>query len=418
MKKVLTIFVAAVMLVCLATAAVSAEEAHYVWDFTGEVNAGEPFGNTLRHGHDQPYTSVTMFNANVSFDAIKFPRYWAKTDTVVKMDLAVIGGETVASAEFTAPGDNPEGYEFELGKTVTAGEYALHISASDGGYIFFAFASEPLSSAYIVHERGLLAFGLRTTDSGSGFDKIEVPLKEASTTEGGGIVFNDSYWLATDTDTGNHQARTFDVVVNPNAAVEGFGVNNFWVSNPANGQVSATIRISVFKFDTNYEKSVSGTPLASGEFTPAGDNNLNNAFEAAGTNCVLTNFAGTSGIIIKFNSPVEAGQYIIRFEDISQEDGNHYLVLPMTEEANNSTKAAYYLNGETPDNLTMRLVVRFAESGKLRDLVADGENPPATDPGTDPEPQPQTGDFTVAIFAFVIVLAMSAAAVVMKKRAF
>ena len=66
----------------------------------------------------------------------------------------------------------------------------------------------------------------------------------------------------------------------------------------------------------------------------------------------------------------------------------------------------------------MRLVVRFAETGKLRDLVADGENPPATDPGTDPEPQPQTGDFTVAVFAFVIVLAMSAAAVVMKKRAF
>ena len=46
------------------------------------------------------------------------------------------------------------------------------------------------------------------------------------------------------------------------------------------------------------------------------------------------------------------------------------------------------------------------------------EAQPATQPSTEPETQPQTGDAAVAMFAVIAVLAMGAAVVFMKKRAF
>ena len=46
------------------------------------------------------------------------------------------------------------------------------------------------------------------------------------------------------------------------------------------------------------------------------------------------------------------------------------------------------------------------------------EAQPATQPSTEPETQPQTGDAAVAMFAVIAVLAMGAAVVFVKKRAF
>ncbi|MBP5781845.1 MAG: LPXTG cell wall anchor domain-containing protein, partial [Clostridia bacterium] len=50
--------------------------------------------------------------------------------------------------------------------------------------------------------------------------------------------------------------------------------------------------------------------------------------------------------------------------------------------------------------------------------IPEPETQPGTEPGTEPETQPATGDAAVAMFAVIAVLAMGAAVVFIKKRAF
>ncbi len=239
----------------------------------------------------------------------------------------------------------------------------------------------------------------------------------------GGIIWDPSFWLSNDTEAGGageHSGRTIDAVINTSGAISELGVPNYWASNPATaGQTNAVVHVNVFKFDVNYAKTKQGAPVAAGEIQLAGDSNVGEVTETAGTNCKIR-ANGNAGIMLTFDSALPAGQYVVEFSQVAQSDMVHYLVLPMTQKEYPSDAVAYYRNGEKDENLTLRLAVNV--DGELLTLIADGEDVPATQPDTQPDTQPetppQTGDAAVAMLAVIAALAMGAAVVFAKKRAF
>ncbi len=263
-----------------------------------------------------------------------------------------------------------------------------------------------------------------------GTEKSEVVVdtrkKEEFTCDNGGIVWEGNYWLSNDTSTSRATVTT-GIVINASDAVEAMGVVNFWASNPTNGDTppaAAAITVSVYKYNKDYATSKAGGAVAEGTFIPAGDDNLNQEFDAEGTNCRFKNYNGSkTGIMIVFNSALEAGQYLIEIAettDTSAEPKDHYLVIPMTQQEWPNEKAAYYMNGELDEGITTRLGVIFADKGNLLAVDLDATSGNAqTEPGTtEPETNVQTGDATVATFVVLAVLAMGAAVVLLKKRAF
>ena len=268
----------------------------------------------------------------------------------------------------------------------------------------------------------------------------------------GGVIWDASFWLSNDSETpANHSGRTIDAVINASGAISELGVPNYWASNPAvEGMANAVAHVNVYKFDVNYAKTFRGTPVASAEIELAGDSDVGTTTEVAGTNCKVT-ANGNAGIMLKFDTALPAGQYVVEFSEVAEAELMHYLVLPMTQKEYPNDTVAYYLDGEKDENLTLRLSVNL--DGELLTLIPDGEEPatqpgtepatqpgtepatqpgtepatqpgtePATQPGTEPATQPetvpQTGDFSVAMFAVIAVLAMGAAVVFMKKRSF
>ncbi|MBO5076023.1 MAG: LPXTG cell wall anchor domain-containing protein [Clostridia bacterium] len=234
--------------------------------------------------------------------------------------------------------------------------------------------------------------------------------KEAFTCDNGGIIWDGSFWLSNDSENpADHSGREIGVVVNPSAPVSEIGVPNYWASNPAtDGQTAATVRVKLYKYNSDYATSIAGTPVASGEIELAGDAGVGERSEIAGTNCKIA-ANGNGGIKLIFDDPLAAGQYLMVFEQITDAAALHYLVLPMTQEAWPNNRAAYFRNGELEDNLTLRVQVTFADLGELRDVDLNAGQTPV---------QPQTGDAAVAMFAVLAVLAMGAAVVFAKKRSF
>ncbi len=268
----------------------------------------------------------------------------------------------------------------------------------------------------------------------------------------GDIIWDAGFWLSNDSETpADHSGRTIDAVINASGAISELGVPNYWASNPAvEGMANAVAHVNVYKFDVNYAKTKQGTPVASAEIELAGDSNVGTTTEVAGTNCKVT-ANGNAGIMLKFDTALPAGQYVVEFSQVAQAELLHYLVLPMMQKGYPNDTVAYYRNGEKDENLTLRLAVNL--EGELLTLIPDGEEPatqpgtepatqpgtepatqpgtepatqpgtePATQPGTEPATQPetvpQTGDFSVTMFAVIAVLAMGAAVVFMKKKAF
>ena len=166
----------------------------------------------------------------------------------------------------------------------------------------------------------------------------------------GGIIWEGSFWLSNDSETpAEHSGRTIDAVINASGAISELGVPNYWASNPATeGQTNAIAHVNVYKFDVNYAKTKQGTPVASAEIELAGDSNVGTTTEAAGTNCKVT-ANGNAGIMLKFETALPAGQYVVEFSQVAQVEMTHYLVLPMTQKEYPNDTVAYYRNGEKVD---------------------------------------------------------------------
>ncbi|MBR6935153.1 MAG: hypothetical protein IKH41_06660 [Clostridia bacterium] len=203
----------------------------------------------------------------------------------------------------------------------------------------------------------------------------------------GGIIWEGSFWLSNDSETpAEHSGRTIDAVINASGAISELGVPNYWASNPATeGQTNAIAHVNVYKFDVNYAKTKQETPVASAEIELAGDSNVGTTTEAAGTNCKVT-ANGNAGIMLKFDTALPAGQYVVEFSEVAEAELMHYLVLPMTQKEYPNDTVAYYLDGEKDENLTLRLAVNL--DGELLTLIPDGKEPATEAPTAAPTDVP------------------------------
>ena len=173
----------------------------------------------------------------------------------------------------------------------------------------------------------------------------------------------------------------------------------FWASNGGNGALG-TFKGEIYKFDTNIENSLSKDPIASKTHSWEGDNR--------------------PGFNWRFDEPLEKGTYIFKLTivgdtatGVSQETA--YVVFPAVNGEIDETKYEYV-------NTNVKFNFGVFGDNRISNDEFYAVNPeegtaPATQPGTQ-ETQPQTGDATVAMFVAIAVLAMGAAVVFMKKKAF
>ena len=190
------------------------------------------------------------------------------------------------------------------------------------------------------------------------------------TAENGGIIWDGGYWLSNDTNNGGEGGRTITVKVNTDAPILECGIPQYWASNPAaDGQTNAVIKIAVYKFVKNYETSVLLAPVAEGQQTLEGDSPVGTTTTVAGTNCsIVAN--GNVGAYLVFDTPLEAGEYLVQFSQVANAVAHHYLVMPATQEAYGDN-VAYYLNGKLDNNLTVRMRVLLQGEGSLQAVTAD-----------------------------------------------
>jgi len=128
------------------------------------------------------------------------------------------------------------------------------------------------------------------------------------------------------------------------------------------------------------------------------------------------------GYQINDDAPVFDGAFAFTTEDAIKEDANggqygqRFLIVVPTSELKgaNTIKAVVKLAGGAVVSLDGKALAEGARA--LPNTVVEYTGPAA--PDTQPETVPQTGDATVAMFAVIAVLAMGAAVVFMKKRAF
>ena len=258
----------------------------------------------------------------------------------------------------------------ETGHTASStANVVLTFDEVDARYVRMAITKAGVAPGDGTYHTGFAEFEIYGYAKG----EIAEPDTEVYTAAGGGIVWDAGVWLANETDVDGHGGRTFGAMVNTSAPILEAGVPNYWASNPNNNaaQARATVHINVYKFDTNYAATKKTAPVASGEVELAGDTGVGEVTEVAGTNCkIVAN--GSAGAKLVFNTPLEAGQYLIEFSQVTQEAASHYLVLPMTQEAPGS-KATYYLNDVLQENLTGRIRLLLKGSGELLDVTADAE---------------------------------------------
>ena len=285
-----------------------------------------------------------------------------------------------------APEADGQPFNWTLSKFYPAGEYVfsmcIDFENSTGDQFYFVFPSvtgEPFPSGTVYYPTIKFPFSItfQETNVESYFTPVEViGGKEEFTTPSEGN-HEPAMWMASYVNNRNRPGRTVDIVINPSHPIESVGTRLFYASNPANeGQVKATIKISVYKFNYDYVTSVLGDPVAYASFETEGDNNLYQSFESAtGLNGKLTNYnPGGGGVALVFDTPLPKGQYVVRFENVSPYEGDSYLVLPSTAEAYPNNKAAYYNNGVLNTGVTTALGVRFATGGVLNALISDTDS--------------------------------------------
>ncbi len=267
MKKLLAILMTLALVCTLVSINAFADEGHYVWNHTGDY-VEDPFNTTFRIGHDSPLTGTVKFKTDVSFSKVLFPKIWATPHAQVTFEI--LSGESVVYTgsfelfnEENGSGDVPN-VEVDLGKTLSAGVYTFRFTVPEGQYAFFAYGNGQLPEGFIVNERGHMMIGLWTTDNGQGFVDLGVKPQEVT------VSLYD----------GTASADPQDALSGPIAIVltvpadymlhQVIGFNSPTWGN-ASGEGSDAIA-EVYKWTGDYDDSVAGDVLASGEVIGHPDN--------------------------------------------------------------------------------------------------------------------------------------------------
>ena len=369
--------------------------------------SGEP-GPWVSNNIGHPNYCAAVFGAAAPFCGISALSNWAShPDNPVHEQCTVnvslfeydgfsyetsISGTPLQTTLYEPMGDGHP-FSWDFGTFYPAGEYVFAMNLvfdpddiyQDGmgmtNYRYFVFPtvlSEAFPAGTIYYPTIKFPFSITFQESNvdSYFTPVVHAEKEVFTTESNGGVTGYT-WLASDANNNGRPYRTYDIVINPNRAFDAVGILSFWASDPnTENQVRAKLKISVYDYYVDCATSTLRAPVAYASQVIEGNDNNHIPFESSGYNAKLTNYildgsGNAFGADLVFDEPLPAGQYVVRFENVSEEVGECYIVLPVTEEQYPNNKAAYYINGTKNTGITTKLHVRFSERGFLSDLIPE-----------------------------------------------
>ena len=359
---------------------------HVYKNYTGDLVTVPPASAEEALGAPTVWTGHTSgslewkftFNTDVSFFALNFPLSWGNYGAPLKFTLSKESDGTVV-AEKTMKRFGDGGFSIDFGKAIPAGQYVLSVAITDdtlakeGEYAFYnviGHANGMLDEEYClntngtdIEEAGAVEF--YSFDNGRGFIKLGEEVQPA-TEPAGEYTYNnasfDSFFVNDVLNFGKDDGAASDKLDEVDRTVDG-----------SDGSVTKLVLRGWIGFAEEIESF---------------------GYQVNGKN-VFGDFAATTEDAVKKAGGENASRFQIEI-DASALKGTNKIVAVV--------------------KLTNGAIVKLDET-----LVATG---PATPPNTSftfigvPEEVPATGDMTVAMFAVIAVLAMGAAVVFMKKRAF
>ena len=420
-------------------------------------NTGALDGDTVWLGFTSGRLSTSfMFTTDVPFWAIGFPDYWASANTPVIIELVNEAGEKVWTLSYVKAGDGAEGIPFfEDNHELPAGTYTCTITLNDdtkgddGAYthwLVIGHGSRPLGDDFIANQYGRAAFWLFVKDGvqGNGFVKREYKQHlnlDALQLDGVDQSKENNVNITVEKDSKN---ILFHGWLAANYPIEKIGYkvdggetvydDGFYGTNEADNAAIMNAAKGIFGVPGNGYRASINVPVTAGGHT------VDIVATVAGEEKVFFTFSYAAKGEIVFNAKVnDAGK----------------LVVTATGEFGDKDWIGVYADGNTPGGSVGSLVWWYVgANGGTFEVPFDGmgENDRAAllnDDGTvkagkfvvyllandgydivegtegiditveeQQETNTQTGDVTVAMFAVIAVLAMGAAVVFMKKRAF
>ena len=342
MKKALAIVLAIVMIAALFIIPAAAEEYTRVDSYTGGVSVGVWTGNT----DNRKNTHGVAFNVAADFRYIGLPQYWNSNGTnqplvtyVVELfnyntDYATsVAGTPVFSQEVHPEGDAANGIQFDLGKTMPKGAYALRFTVtSDQGYMVLPSANSAYTNARIAYTDETFGFYIDFVEAGLSNYFVKMP--DAGEELLDGILIEKG---GDPVDMKLSGAFGIRFTVPEGYALRALlGTDSPTWSNPGGGSSACA---NIYKWNTDYETSVAGDSLAYAEEIDHADN---------------------ATLVLTFNKDVPAGEYLAVIESIGENSIGFWCNTTSTGEA-----TEVYLNGAAADKypgIKYRLLVLEPET--------------------------------------------------------
>lgn len=395
MKKLLAIIIALAVIASLAVIPAFADEATRVFTYEGGLTTGPWTGNT----DGRKNFHAATFNAASDFVGIGLAQYWnsnGSNQPLVTYDVELfnystdyettVKGTPVFKQTVNPTGDAAEGIYFDMGKTMPKGEYTLRFTVTSAeGYTVLPIGKNLYTNVRIEFSDDPFSFYVDFTDAG-----LSTYFKKLSTA--GEEILENTMYTGSGRDPHNLAEGPIAILVD---VPEGYALREvIGIQSPTWGahESGSDAIAEVYKWTGDYDGTVAGDVLASGE---------------------VTNHADNSNAVYTLNKDVPAGRYLVEFTQTGTEAIGFWCFTSVNEEG-----AVCLKNGDDagfwPDTHIKIVAVEQQDQGNTED---PGEN---QNPGENQQPEEhvQTGDVTITLFAIVVVLALAAAVVFAKKRSF
>ena len=350
MKKILAVIIALVMIAALFVIPAAAEDYVRVTSFEGNASASVWTGNS----NGRRNTHAVTFNAAAAFRYVGVPVYWNSNGSneplvTYKVELfkydtdyeTTIKGTPVFTETVNPEGDAPNGIMFDLGKNMEKGVYTLKFTVtSDEGYMVLPGVTSAFSNVRIAYSDDTFGFFVEFVDEGlsnyfaklpdAGEEVIERVLIEKGS-EPVNIKAEGPYGVRFTVPEG-YALRAICGSDSPT-----------W-SNPGGGSSAAA---NIYKWDTDYDKSIAGGSLAYAEELDHADN---------------------ATLVLTFDKDLPAGEYLAVVESIGENNIGFWC-----QSSSKGEVTEVFLNGAATNKYP---------GMKYRLLIAD--EAPATEPETEP----------------------------------
>jgi hypothetical protein len=382
MKKALAIILAVVMVAALFIIPAAAEDYTRVESYTGGVGVGVWTGNT----DGRKNTHGAAFNVAADFRYIGLPQYWNSNGSNQPLvtyvfelfnydtDYATsVAGTPVFSQEVHPDGDAANGIQFDLGKTMPKGAYAMRFTVtSDQGYMVLPAANSAYSNVRIAYTDETFGFYIDFVEAGLSNYFAKMPNAGEELLDG---VLMEKGGEAVDMKAAGAFGIRFTVP-------EGYalrallGTDSPTWSNPGGGSSAC---VNIYKWNSDYDTTVAGDSLAYGEELDHADNatlvlNLDKDIPAGDYLAVIESIGEKPiGFWCNTTSAGEATGVYLNGAETTKYPGMKYRLLVLESEPETTGETAdFQLHGASFDTIYVNDVMNFGQADGAASDKLDG----------------------------------------------